>query len=671
MSTLHLDVLRLPTSPLGPPDPLPPLRSPADLHAVDPGPAEGGLDEEMRRGMAYGRLPSVLPYLNQSDYGRELVDVDHAVAVLENDRLRATFLLGWGGRLWSLVDLATGRELLYRPATLQLANLALRDAWFAGGVEWNLGLTGHTPLTCAPLHAARVELDRPHGGAATPLLRLYEYERMRGLVYQVDAWLPNGSPHLLVHVTVSNPTDATVPLYWWSNTAVPEVEDVRVLTPARSAWTFGAERVVRHVPMPVVGGVDRSYPGRSAAAVDYFFDLAAARRPWIAALDSSGAGLVQSSTRRLRGRKLFLWGNGPGGRHWQQWLSPAGGRYLEIQAGLARTQLEHLPMPAGAQWSWLETYGPLQADPDRVHDPDWTVGAAEVERVLDETAPVPWLQAAEVEGRAAVDRPPVGVLQTGSGWGALERRRRERAGEPPWLLPGTPFPDVSLGPEQQPWLDLHARGAVQLDLSVPPPSYQVAPAWRERLEAATGPTAALLRGVAQAYAGDADAALTSWQSSADGQPNAWAWRNVGVLARERDGQQALDAYAEARALAPGLAPLAEEQLRLMLELGRPEEVLATLDRLPAELAARPAVRLLEAQAAVAWGDPGRAGAVLEPGLVVPQIREGAQLLEDLWYGYRALVLAADHGWGADEAKERARREPLPAVYDFSMTAPAT
>src|SRR5256885_1527161 len=99
MSTLHRDVLRLPTSLLGPPDPLPPLRSQADLHSVDPGPdVVDGPDEEMRRGMAYGRLPSVLPYLNQSDYGREVVDAEHPVAVLENDRLRATFLLGWGGR---------------------------------------------------------------------------------------------------------------------------------------------------------------------------------------------------------------------------------------------------------------------------------------------------------------------------------------------------------------------------------------------------------------------------------------------------------------------------------------------------------------------------------------------------------------------------------------------
>jgi hypothetical protein len=621
--------------------------------------------------MAYGRLASVLPYLNQSDYGRELVETDHAVAVLENERLRATFLLGWGGRLWSLVDRATGRELLHRPATLQLANLALRDAWFAGGVEWNLGLTGHTALTCEPLHAARVNLDGVGGCAATPVLRLHEYERMRGLVYQVDAWLPDGAAHLLVHVTVTNPTQETVPLYWWSNTAVPEADDVRVLTPAQSAWTFGPERVLRHVAMPVVHGVDRSYPTRSTAAVDYFFDLTGAPRPWIVAVDGSGAGLVQSSTRQLRGRKLFLWGDGPGGRHWQQWLSPAGGRYLEIQAGLARTQLEHLPMPAGERWSWLETYGPLQADAARVHDPDWAVGAHEVERVLNETAPLAWLQEAERLGRTTADLAPVETLQRGSGWGALERRRREASGEPSWSLPGTPFRDETLGAEQQPWLDLIEHGTVEANLSVPPPSYQVALAWRERLEASAGPTGALLLGVARAHAGDDDGARASWYASVRERPNAWAWRNLAVLAAERDGGAALDAYARARELAPGLASLAVEQLTLMLKLGRPEEVLATLDGLPTELAGRAQVRLLEAQAAVALGDATRAGAVLEPGLVVPQIREGAQLLEDLWYDYRALVLAAVDGVRSAEACARARREPLPSVYDFSMTAPAT
>ncbi|QMU71431.1 hypothetical protein [Streptacidiphilus sp. P02-A3a] len=75
----------------------------------------------------------------------------------------------------------------------------------------------------------------------------------------------------------------------------------------------------------------------------------------------------ERSTERLRGRKLFCWGTTTGGRHWQEWLPGPDRAYLEIQAGLARTQLEHLPMPARSSWSWIGGYGLLAVDPQTVH----------------------------------------------------------------------------------------------------------------------------------------------------------------------------------------------------------------------------------------------------------------------------------------------------------------
>ena len=315
------------------------------------------------------------PYLLQDRYDRTLVPREHRVAVLENDRLRAEFLLDLGGRLRSLVDLATGRELLYANPAFQPANLALREAWFAGGVEWNIGIRGHTPLTCAPVFAARV--DGPEG---VPVLRMWEYERIREVVYQLDCWLPEGSPALVVAVRIVNPNDHDVPMYWWSNIAVPEAEDVRVLAPGDAAWRFDETATVGGVELPVVNGRDVTYPAAAPGAADYFVHLDEGHRPWVAAVDGSGFGLVQSSTPELRGRKLFVWGGSTGGRHWQEWLSPLGGRYLEIQAGLLRTQLEHVPMPARAEWAWVETYGAVQADPDVVHGADWSAARDEVER---------------------------------------------------------------------------------------------------------------------------------------------------------------------------------------------------------------------------------------------------------------------------------------------------
>ena len=104
-----------------------------------------------------------------------------AAAVLENETLRATFLLELGGRLWSLYHKPSGRELLSVNPVFQPANLAIRNAWFSGGVEWNIGIIGHSPFTCEPLFAARVE------GPDGPVLRMYEWERVRGTPFQIDA----------------------------------------------------------------------------------------------------------------------------------------------------------------------------------------------------------------------------------------------------------------------------------------------------------------------------------------------------------------------------------------------------------------------------------------------------------------------------------------------------
>jgi hypothetical protein len=649
VSALELSTLTLATAPVGI-GPLPPLRPNADLHAVEGRGTDGdqGIDEEMAANLAYGRVPSVLPYLPQDAYDRTLVDVAHPVAVLSNERLRATFLLGQGGRLWSLMDLVTGRELLYANAALQPGNLALRNAWFAGGVEWNLGTTGHHPLTCEPLHAARIRL--PDGSAG---LRLWEYERMRELVFQIDAWLPDGAAQLAVQVTVTNVTAHDVPVYWWSNIAVPETADTRVLAPADAAFRFDYRRALRRVAMPVDDGVDRSYPGRSSHAVDYFFDLPSVTpRPWVAAVDGDGYGLLQTSSPRLRGRKLFLWGTGPGGRHWQDWLSPRGGTYLEIQAGLARTQLEHLPLPAGERWSWSETYGPLQLGADSAHG-TWSDARGAVTARLGRDDG--WFAEQLGLGLDLVDRPIEDRLQRASGWGALEVRRRAATADGWPDLPGTPFGAEDLGADQQPWLDLLEGRRPAWD-GTAPTSYQTAPGWRSLLEFAAGPYAALQRGVARWAGGDRLGALDAWEQSLRDQPSAVGWRNVAVACSEDDPVRALAAYREARTLGPTLVGLVVEHLELLIVLGHHAVVLAEIDTLPATQRAEPMIRLCEAQAAVAVGDADRAGLILRPGLVVPTLREGADSLGRLWRDYRALVI------GSTAAED----EELPPAYDFSM-----
>jgi len=659
---LRLETLTMPTSDVGPENPLPPLFAAPQTQAVSD---FGDADPELRRGITYGRVGSVLPYLVQDGYDRARRPVEHRVAVLENDVLRATFLLGHGGRLWSLVHRPTGRELLYRNPVFQPANLALRNAWFAGGVEWNIGTIGHTPTTCDPLHAAQVR--QPDG---TPTLRMYEYERLREVVFQVDAWLPDDSEALLVHVRIVNPGDTEVPMYWWSNIAVRQADDVRVLAPADVAWHMTDGGRVRRVPVPSFDGLDLTYPTRTQRAADYFFAIDGDERRWIAALDGQGSGLVQTSTDRLQGRKLFLWGRSTGGDHWQEWLSGPGEEYLEIQSGLARTQLEHLPMPARTSWSWVEAYGLLESDPAAVHGDDWSTARTTVARDLETLIPRARLEQALASAATWADTEPVEVLQRGSGWGALERRLRERDGDSSLSLPGMPFGDESLGPAQDPWLQLVAGGAVPSPpVDLPPVSYQINGRWTPLLESAGGWWAMLHLGVIHAHSGDRAGAAAAWERSIAAEPTAWAWRNLAALARaEGDLTLAVQRYRRAVALRGDLAPLTLELVGALTAAGDGQAALAALGAAPADHRGLGRFRLAEARAALLIGDLDRAGRVLEDGFVLPDVREGESALHELWFAYQAALAARAEQRPVDaEIVARVRATvPVPRDLDFRM-----
>ncbi|MEU4700938.1 DUF5107 domain-containing protein [Nonomuraea dietziae] len=567
----------------------------------------------------FGHPPSLLPYGARDSYRRDPVEREVPAITLENEHLRAVFLPGLGGRLWSLVDRSTGRELLHRNPVIQPANLALRDAWFAGGVEWNLGTTGHWALTCDPLHAAWV--DAPY-----PVLRLYEYERMRGLVVQIDAALPPGSRALVVSVAVRNPQPESVPVYWWSNIAVPQTPGTRVLAPATLADHFGYAHCLTTVPYP--GDPDVSRPGTWRAAADYFFHVTS-ETPWIAAVDAEGHGLLHTSTPRLRGRKLFGWGTSPGGDHWQRWLSGPRSPYLEIQAGLARTQLQHLALPGHTTWTWTETYRPLA-----LPEPDAPYGRARaaVDALVQASG--------QPETGPWTELPVTDVIHRGSGWGALERR----AGGLP-ASAATPFPDDTLGAEQAPWLTLLEEGRLPGEAEC-----VVGARWLALLRAAADPHGRYHLGLNLWFTGDRAAALDAWGKVLAERRDPLVLRAVAEAHRiDGDDATAAALLLEAHGLAPAVRPLTVETLAALLAAGRPADALTLIDRLPPGDRAHGRIRLLEARAALAAGERDRTGRILRDGLVVPDLREGEDALDELWFAY--------HGEERD----------LPADYDFRMS----
>ena len=173
MSSLSIEIKKIKIADLGDPSTVPAVFKTKNVQQL----TKNYLDEDDGVYVGYGFIDDVFPYKKQCMYGRELKEKQMMSVALENEYLKAVFLPELGGRLWSLYDKKQKRDLLLTNNSVTFCNLALCDAWFCGGVEWNFGLIGHSVYTCSPLHTAVLKTDD-----GTPVIRFYEYERIRGCV---------------------------------------------------------------------------------------------------------------------------------------------------------------------------------------------------------------------------------------------------------------------------------------------------------------------------------------------------------------------------------------------------------------------------------------------------------------------------------------------------------
>lgn len=604
----------------------------------------GDIPQEIIEGSRYGNPANLYPFQEQDGYGRERGARPLTTVVLENERLRAVFLPELGGRLWELFDKASGKHLLHSPETIQFANLGLRNAWFAGGIEWNIGTRGHSPTSCSPLHTALLRTQ--HG---RDVLRMWEFDRLREVVFQLDAWLSEESAVLFVAIRLRNPGEISVPMYWWTNAAVPQAEGSRVVVPAESAFASNYDGGISRVDATDDDGIDCTWPTNNHRARDFFFDIPTARRRWILNSDEDGDGLAMVSTSELRGRKLFVWGESAGGERWQHWLSPDGEHYAEIQAGLAQTQFQHLAMPAGAQWQWVEAYGNPAVDVDLVHGTDWATTVAHGEERIEALVGERLMEKAVATAAEIADLPPQQGVLAGSGWGALEAARRSRSGLP-WIdETGTPFPAETLEPQQRPWLALlegaRFEGAT---------GYVRGEDWEALLAGEPDSAQAMVHRATMAHARGALAeARELYLRSVDREPGAIAWRGLALLSlAEGESAAGLEHYRLACALEPGNLSLLVEAATAMVHEGSGTAALELIASsglgssgggpVPGRLL------LLKAQALALAGDPAAAAAILRSGIEVATLREGENAMAELW-------------------KNVCPGEPLRPEYQFSMT----
>ena len=290
---------------------------------------------------------TIYPYTMQDDLTEETADVDYLALCMENEYLRVIVLPEIGGHMYSCYDKTAGREVFYRNNVVKPGLVACRGAWVSGGIEFNFP-QGHTMSTVSPVDYS---LREDEDGATITVGNIDRVSRMQ---WTVELSLLEGEAKLRQRTTLYNRTPVKQRHYFWSNSAVPASDDLKLVYPIHkslSGWGIN--------DYPIVDGQDRSWYKNHPWAND-IFSLDCEENFFGCYYTGQDAGMVNAGDfRRACGKKFFTWGTGDDGLIWATILSDDDGPYVEIQSGryVDQSTWEYL-FPYQA-FSWEESWYPL------------------------------------------------------------------------------------------------------------------------------------------------------------------------------------------------------------------------------------------------------------------------------------------------------------------------
>jgi hypothetical protein len=622
--------------------------------------------------LGYETAPRFLPYKIQDRYDRDRSLVTYKAIVMENDVLKATFLPEYGGRLYSLYHKQLKKDLLFTNPVIQPANLAVLNAWISGGIEWNVGQYGHSFATSSPLFCAILKDNN-----GEEFLRMYEYERCHQLFWHLDFHLPKDSTTLNMYARIVNDRDTATSMYYWSNAAVKETEAARIFSGADEVIYL--DMMTREIGkakmpyLPIMEDKDASYPANFFNSNEYFFQTEIEEKaPWEAVVYPDNWLFFERSSKLLRYRKMFCWGRHKGGQRWKDYLSEEGqGNYIEIQGGMAPTQLHGMFMEANSTLEFVQCFGGIHVDTAGFYQDDWCRAKDELYRCINEAVAESDIDKQLMELRQYQNVMPINIVSIGSGFGALEVWKREKTKEKA-IPAGFNFPQCSLTKEQAPWLHLLEYGYMpETKVEILPESYMIQDSWAKLLrESLVHPRGKnwltyLQLSVMEIEQGNIEEGYRMAKASLADNPNPLAYYNLATIARSQGKQESFeDNIQKALNLLRGdaYAAVLTEYFKYLLSAKEYEKIWTWYQERQGGGDLDERHYLAVVTAALKLNKLDFVSEAFDREYVY--IREDETLLSDLWFEY---YLRLEQNKGRDITLEEIKMlYPLPLKIDYRM-----
>ena len=304
----------------------------------------------------------VYPYHSFDGYTLKSQKQNWKVIKLENDYIEVYIFPEIGGKVWGAIEKSTGKEFIYNNDVVKFRNISQRGPWTSGGIEFNIGLIGHTPATASPVDY--ITKENPDGSVSCIVGNMDLPSRTQ---WRVEIRLPKDKAYFETIPLWNNPTPVSQSYYCFMTGAAAVSDDLEFFYPGNQALEHSGE--VKSYP--VQDGHNKSMYKNNAYDSHTSIHVVGEYNDFMGGYyHNSEFGFGHWALYdEMPGRKNWLWALSREGEIWKDLLTDANGQYMEFQAGRTfnqyeqgsyRSPIKEMPFNPGVTDQWKELWFPVK-----------------------------------------------------------------------------------------------------------------------------------------------------------------------------------------------------------------------------------------------------------------------------------------------------------------------
>lgn len=270
----------------------------------------------------------IYPYYRYDGFTSNATKRTWKIVELENEWLKIQIFPEIGGKIWSVVDKLSGKEMFYGNNVVKFRDISLRGPWTSGGIEFNYGVVGHSPSSSFPVDYL---LEKKSDGSVSCYINTLDL--LTRTYWTVEINLPADKGWFTTRSFWHNKTGLFQPYYNWVNTGVKAKSDLRFIYPGTDVIQHNGKSYPW--PIDIEEGKDMSQWRDLNYGSSKSFHITGQHAPYFGAYwEDEEWGIMQYAERDDKlGRKIFSWALSDQGEIWEELLTDNDGQYVELQSG--------------------------------------------------------------------------------------------------------------------------------------------------------------------------------------------------------------------------------------------------------------------------------------------------------------------------------------------------